>query len=183
MNKLKAELVDNARFEEQKADDEFAIHHYAGIIKYRTTGMIAKNKDPLPASMHPVMLATDNALVDLLFQEDIALNVGPWWVKCLCAAHGMTPVGGRGSGDGAHAASLHAIRGTQPPHLQRPRQEHQKVNEKIHEEVHEVRAEREPNICMDGTFTRFPAVQGVSLGLRPQLHTLHRQWLCHHTTP
>eukprot|EP00730_Choanoeca_flexa_P015232 TRINITY_DN6949_c0_g1_i1.p1 TRINITY_DN6949_c0_g1~~TRINITY_DN6949_c0_g1_i1.p1 ORF type:complete len:1011 (+),score=340.43 TRINITY_DN6949_c0_g1_i1:324-3035(+) len=75
MTKLNKELQDNDRYTPQKAEDEFAIHHYAGPITYRSTGMIAKNKDPLPAEMLPVMRASSNSLVELLFQDDIALAV------------------------------------------------------------------------------------------------------------
>ena len=72
MNKLRTTLEDNARFEARPAEDEFAIKHYAGDIVYRSTGMISKNRDPLPPSMLAVMSKSKSDLVDILFQVSIA---------------------------------------------------------------------------------------------------------------
>ncbi|EDQ88897.1 uncharacterized protein MONBRDRAFT_8842, partial [Monosiga brevicollis MX1] len=80
---------DNARFARTKFADVFRVQHYAGTIDYHVTGMIEKNRDPLPSELQAVLQKTSNALIELIFQPNIeemaSSSVGEQFTSSLAA--------------------------------------------------------------------------------------------------
>jgi hypothetical protein len=49
----------------------FSINHYAGKVKYDTTGFLEKNRDRLPVEVVNLLRASDNNVVRSLFQTPL----------------------------------------------------------------------------------------------------------------
>ncbi|EDQ90868.1 uncharacterized protein MONBRDRAFT_20283, partial [Monosiga brevicollis MX1] len=70
MTKLEQQMERHTPFEMNKGGYAFAIQHYAGPITYQGTGLLDKNKDPLPNRMSESMTDASNPLAQLLFKPD-----------------------------------------------------------------------------------------------------------------
>eukprot|EP00520_Triparma_pacifica_P008922 CAMPEP_0118634660 /NCGR_PEP_ID=MMETSP0785-20121206/1667_1 /TAXON_ID=91992 /ORGANISM="Bolidomonas pacifica, Strain CCMP 1866" /LENGTH=3685 /DNA_ID=CAMNT_0006525653 /DNA_START=427 /DNA_END=11481 /DNA_ORIENTATION=+ len=73
LSKVTKTFKDNNRF---KVDvhfekSEFMIHHYAGSVKYETTGWMERNKDELAAHLEEMMAACQNSFLKSLFVEKL----------------------------------------------------------------------------------------------------------------
>ena len=58
--------ADHSRFEassRQRAEQQFAIHHYAGLVEYDIEGFVEKNRDELPKEASDLLLSSTNDFV------------------------------------------------------------------------------------------------------------------------
>ncbi|XP_031750921.1 myosin-IIIb isoform X2 [Xenopus tropicalis] len=50
----------------------FAIHHYAGKIKYSAAGFLEKNRDALPTNINRLFISSETSLISILFTASIS---------------------------------------------------------------------------------------------------------------